>query len=558
MTKNGSNSLNKRTVTVLSQDGEPAGLTYPKRAAGLVRKGRARFVNDNTIRLEYSVSDVTNITEDIKMDNINNLSELSKLSKPGEIGEPAENTGSKQQESPAAPEQPINRLFFNAREWSFNKDCKNNVGSRSFMQGPDGTINEAFTIGDWSHNWTEIVTKSLILPKHTLHTFTFWLNGGENDQNDEVCRLEIIFNNDWENRYTFNLNRNFIKPQKKCRGWELYEIPFFTADNEYTQLRFVAQRAYMTVMNAKTASEYANLPDTPDEFEGERPQRHNIVFDDGFPTNTWYSTRNLRNRKPQKSGKAFNSESVLPDELKPLVESLPPDEKANLIRDIMKNRSAANSAKPPKPAIPPIPDIPPIPAMPGYSAINGEAKSELIGMILNAGLPVEIANTLLTDLIGPDGKLSKGMIENILKKQSLSEETAERLKRLNEKIAEKISALQTIPDNAETVAREMNSLNAAVSDISGRISSMVEELTGSLSEEISMHVQNAVESALNDAADDDSDIDPDDIADTVVSQFEDRITDLTDAITDSLNGLSDQISDAIDELNDRLDELSDD
>ncbi len=58
------------------------------------------------------------------MDNINNLSELSKLSKlseHGEIGEPAENTGSKQQECPAAPEQPINRMFFNVREWSFNK-----------------------------------------------------------------------------------------------------------------------------------------------------------------------------------------------------------------------------------------------------------------------------------------------------------------------------------------------------------------------------------------------------------------------------------------------------
>ena len=66
MTKNASNA-DKRTVTVLSQDGEPAGFTYPRRAAGLVKKGRARFVNDNTIRLN-SVSDALN-TEDIKMDN---------------------------------------------------------------------------------------------------------------------------------------------------------------------------------------------------------------------------------------------------------------------------------------------------------------------------------------------------------------------------------------------------------------------------------------------------------------------------------------------------------
>ena len=50
MTKNGTNSANsKQTVSVQSQGGENIGLTYPKRAAGLVKKGRARFVNDNTM-----------------------------------------------------------------------------------------------------------------------------------------------------------------------------------------------------------------------------------------------------------------------------------------------------------------------------------------------------------------------------------------------------------------------------------------------------------------------------------------------------------------------------
>ena len=235
MTKNGTNSANsKQIVSVQSQDGENIGLTYPKRAAGLVKKGRARFVNDNTIRL-MDVSDVTH-TEDIKMDNINTLNENKN-------------------------EQRVNRLLFNAREWSFNKDCqKSNVGNRSFMQGPDGNLAEAYTIGDWGYNWTEIVTKTLILPKNTTHTLTFWLNGGENDKNDEVCRFVVVYNNDCDNCYTYNLNRNFIKPLKKVNGWELYEIPFITGDNEYTQ------------------------------------QRHNIVFADGWPTNTWYSTRELRRK----------------------------------------------------------------------------------------------------------------------------------------------------------------------------------------------------------------------------------------------------------------------
>lgn len=291
MTKNEASA--HQTVAVLSQDGEHIGLTYHRRAAGLVKKGRARYVNDSMIRLE-SVSDAE-ITEDIKMDNINTLNE----NKP-------------------VQEQPVNRLYFNAREWSFNKDCqKSNVGNRSFMQGPDGTISEAFMIGDWGYNWTEIVTKQLILPKKTLHTFTFWLNGGENDNNNEVCRFEIVFNNEYEERYTFNLNRSFIRPLKKVNGWELYEIPFMTADNEYTQLRFVAQRAYMTVMTAKPIEEYAALPDTVDEFESERPQRHNIIFADGWPTNTWYSTKALREKHnktanvPEKREPSFHAAEEL-------------------------------------------------------------------------------------------------------------------------------------------------------------------------------------------------------------------------------------------------------
>ncbi len=192
--------------------------------------------------------------------------------------------------------EPVNKLYFKAREWVFNKDCKKNVGSRSFMEGPDGVIAEAFTIGNWGWDWTEIVSKTLILPKNTLNTFTFWLNGGENENSNEVCKFEVVFNNDWESRLTYNLNRNFIKPVKRLNGWELYEIPFRTENNEYTQLKFVAQLAYLTIMDAQDVSVYEDLPDTVDKFEGERPQRHNIVFSDGWPMNEWYSTAALEKK----------------------------------------------------------------------------------------------------------------------------------------------------------------------------------------------------------------------------------------------------------------------
>ncbi len=272
MTKN--NSTAKQTIRVYSAEGNEIGTTYPKRAAGLVKKGRAHFVNDCDIRL--NVSDVTTFTEENTMMD-NNI-----------------NTNN------SANTEPVNKLYFDAREWILNKECKNNVGSRSFMQGPDGVINEAFMIGNWGWDWTEIISKIMLLPKNTLNTFTFWLNGGENDNCNEICRFEVIFNNDYENRYTYNLNRNFIKPVKKCNGWELYEIPFRTGDNEYTQFKFIAQRAYMTVLNAKDVSEYADLPDNADPYEQYRPQRHNIIFADGWPTNTNYSTVRLEQMHGQK------------------------------------------------------------------------------------------------------------------------------------------------------------------------------------------------------------------------------------------------------------------
>ena len=99
MTKNDAHA--KQTVRIYSADGEMIGTTYPKRARGLVRKGRAQFVNDCDIRL--IVSDVTTFTEEIKMDK--NISiDLAK--------------------DKAA--EPVNRLYFDAREWSFNKDCQKN------------------------------------------------------------------------------------------------------------------------------------------------------------------------------------------------------------------------------------------------------------------------------------------------------------------------------------------------------------------------------------------------------------------------------------------------
>lgn len=269
----------EKNILVIDTSERHIGITFPKRARGLVKNGRAEFVDDCTIRLLNPCP--THIMEDNDMDH---------------------------------------RLFFNAREWKLNPECKGNQGTRSFITGVDGNFAEAYTIGNWDINGrqTEIISPSYLLDKDAEYTFTFWLNGGENDRNgDEVCQLQIIYNNDKDNALVYNLNRNYIKPLKRIRGWNLYEIPFVTSENEYTQLKFVAKAAFTTIMNSFGKESYEDMEDELDEFEGLRPQRHNIVWEDGWPTNAWYSTKNLREVNSRSNSKFHHGkQSGTPNNLK--------------------------------------------------------------------------------------------------------------------------------------------------------------------------------------------------------------------------------------------------
>lgn len=246
----------KKNILVIDASGKELGLTYPKRSRGLIKKGRAMPVNEHTICL--SVSCPPGKQEDNEM---------------------------------------THTLFFKPREWRFNPECSNNVGERTFITGFDGELSESFTIGSWSmqkREWTEIMSPMMKLEKNTRYSFTFWLNGGENDRGgDEVCQMHILYDNNKEQALIYKLNRNYIRPLKKINGWNLYEIVFMTEGNEFTQIKFVANGAYTTIMPAKSKEAYEHLEDVLDKFEDLRPQRHNIVWGDGWPVKVWYSTREL-------------------------------------------------------------------------------------------------------------------------------------------------------------------------------------------------------------------------------------------------------------------------
>ena len=248
----------------------------------------------------------------------------------------------------------MNYILFNPRNWSFDQMQNNNQNSfgygrnngfsqslpaeRSFINDFNGGLVESLMFGDWNTSYVRAVSKELSLLPDTEYCFVFWLNGGENDKNTEVCRLQISFGGNWDDCYTYKLNRNYIKPVLHKDGWELYSIPFRTpvaytstgfgtssgtvagsavpqsgnngtAPTVATYLAFVAGAAPMAIKPAKELEAYADWEDAPDEFASERPQRHNLVFADGWPSISQYggdkySTEALRAKKARRMAEA--------------------------------------------------------------------------------------------------------------------------------------------------------------------------------------------------------------------------------------------------------------
>ncbi len=274
----------EKNVVVTDEFGNKLDYTYPKRARGLIKSGRARLVSENEIRLvrPTSLCPSNSDLEDFLMQNINNGENVQDIVNfVNQVDKELifENVNEEVQKPKA--------IYFNAREWRFNPICNSNVGERAMITDMNGEINEAWCIGDWKRNWTEIQTESLTLEKNTDYVFTFWLNGGENDRHQETCQLQIIFDEDDDNRYNSKLNRSFIKPVKQYKGWVLFEIPFKTQSNGTTRLKFAVMDAHMAILPAKDKETYKLLPN--EKIDPRIPQRHNIVFEDGFPRDSDWS-----------------------------------------------------------------------------------------------------------------------------------------------------------------------------------------------------------------------------------------------------------------------------
>ena len=255
--------MEKNTI-VIDELGNEIGQTYPKRARGLVKNGRAEYVNDCTIRLLHAHAPTIideSIMEETNMSNVIN---------------------------------------FNARDFRFDKTCQGvNVGTRMFITDMFGDSAEIYEIGDHKGNWTQIACEKT-LDKQTDYCFRFAIVS-QVDGPFATSQFVIVpiegeeaTQDDWDNRYVYNLSQCQYKPALSKR-WgnapiRVYEVPFQTGDIAKYRFVFVQHNAPARLMPAKELSAYDAFPD--------------------FSYTGWF---NEKKEQIEKSVKDFNMDQTMKD-----------------------------------------------------------------------------------------------------------------------------------------------------------------------------------------------------------------------------------------------------
>ena len=204
----------EKNIIVTDRNGKVIGSTYPKRARGLVKNGRAEYVSDREICLLH--------THPPAVDN--KTTEVNTMSK---------------------------TIDFNAREFRFDETCQSldntpvNAGQRAFVTMSFGNT-EVWEIGDWQWTWSQI-RQDIRLEKNTAYSFRFSMEGGICSTDDAVTVAHIVPKGKWEERYTFLLDHNKFMPEVCVQdGKDLlrtFELPFDSGEDEEWIIYLAAQHA---------------------------------------------------------------------------------------------------------------------------------------------------------------------------------------------------------------------------------------------------------------------------------------------------------------------------
>ena len=221
----------EKNIIVSDVNGRRIGATYPKRAEGLVKNGRAEMISDHEIRLKITQSLAVSIdTEE------NNMSKV---------------------------------INFNARDFEFDASCNTNVGFRGFVTTALGN-EEVWEIGNWNWDWTQICANLSGLEKNMDYVFRFAMTLGHNDDNREESLVHIHYtdsDNAWENRFTYCIKMSRFRPILSKRDPEedtmirVFELPFNTGEHTDFRIVIVSQHAVARFFTARENATYAELED---------------------------------------------------------------------------------------------------------------------------------------------------------------------------------------------------------------------------------------------------------------------------------------------------------
>ena len=196
-----------KNITVLDENGNIIGSTYPKRAEGLVKHGRAEYVGDCMIKMKAAHSPHDEIkTEEQQMSKI---------------------------------------IGFDPRKFGFDKSCRSNAGQRAFMTTTLGNT-EVWEIGDYDKHRTQLISK-MKLQRYTDYVFRFAMTGGHNEDGTEISQVNIFPENRWDDRMTYALEKSRYAPviskRDKTGLLRVFELPFNTGDAEDWSIVILQERA---------------------------------------------------------------------------------------------------------------------------------------------------------------------------------------------------------------------------------------------------------------------------------------------------------------------------
>ncbi len=228
-----------KNVIVLDEMDVQFGFTYPKRAKGLVKNGRAVYVGDNLAqpqKIRLLTAPVPNFAkqEDQTMAHVINL---------------------------------------NSREFQLDETCTGRAGQRLFITDFLGNNLETFEIGDDSSDSTQI-KRDAVLEADTDYVLRFAVLGAST-QKDAVSLCSIVPRktaetpaeelapSDWDERINYDLNRfQPVCSKDSPNGLlRIYEIPFQTDNCTVFRFVFTAVRTTVAFLPAYDLRQYATLPD---------------------------------------------------------------------------------------------------------------------------------------------------------------------------------------------------------------------------------------------------------------------------------------------------------